>query len=81
LQEKIPFTLYRMRADSFVGCENLQLLYVMDGPLTACLFRTVSPVAQTGASQLLNFQLLLENQSSQPSVMSYVTQGGHGLVL
>ncbi len=56
-------------------------LYLMDGR-TACHFRTV-PVALTGAAQLRaeNFQLLLNSKCTQPSVMSCVTQGRHGLVL
>ncbi len=41
---------------------------------TACLFRTLS-VALTGAAELLF------SRCPQPSVMSYFTQGRHGLVL
>jgi hypothetical protein len=50
---------------------------------TACLFRTV-PVDMTGAGPATswwNYQLLLYNKCTQPSVMIYVTQGRHGLVL
>jgi hypothetical protein len=51
---------------------------------TACLFHTL-PVALTGAAQLRadgTFQLLLySSKCTKPSVMSYITQGRHDLVL
>ncbi len=51
---------------------------------TACLFRTV-PVSLTGAAQLwadgISSCCYMINIHNHPSVMSYVTQGRHGLVL
>jgi hypothetical protein len=58
------------------------ILYVMDGPYrlpfpyhTGCLDGCYP------AARLWNFHLLLYSKCTQPSVMSYVTQGRHGLVL
>jgi hypothetical protein len=52
---------------------------------TACLFHTV-PVALTGAAQLRaegisSCWYIVNVNTTQPSVMSYVTQGRHDLVL
>ncbi len=47
---------------------------------TACLFRTVPGWQELPSCELMKFQLLLYSKPTQPSVMSYVTQGRHGLV-
>jgi hypothetical protein len=55
------------------------ILYVMDGPyhLPFCAV----PVALTGAAQLRAYGIYIVNECTQPSVMSYVTQGRLGMVL
>ncbi len=58
------------------------ILFVMDGPRRLpFLYRTGCPERSCPAASSWNFQLLLYSKCTQPSVMSYFTQGRHGLVL
>ncbi len=48
------------------------ILYAMDGR-TAC--------QELSSCELMEFQLMIHSKCTQPSAMSYVTRGSHGLVL
>ncbi len=58
------------------------ILNVMDGPYSPPFpYRNGCPNRGCLAASWRNFQLLLYSKCKQPPVMSYVTQGRHGLVL
>jgi hypothetical protein len=55
------------------------ILYVMDGPYRLPFpYSTGCPDRSCPAASWWNFQLSLYSKYTQPSVMSYVTQGRHG---
>jgi hypothetical protein len=57
------------------------ILYVMDGPYRLPFaYRTGCPDRSYPAACWWNFQLLLYSKCTQPSVMTYITQGRHNLV-
>jgi hypothetical protein len=55
------------------------ILYVMDGSYRLPFFRL--PCQEQRSCELVEFQLILYSKWTQPSVMNYVIQGRHGLVL
>jgi hypothetical protein len=58
------------------------IIYVMDGPYRLPFpYRTGCPDRSCPTASSWNFQLLLYIKCTQPSVMSYVTQGRLGLLL